>query len=227
MNSWITSILHPYSRPGRGNKKINIEHRTSNIEHRMKQTITKDQIRLIKTVQRKHQDDDDYYEMLDKRFRVSSCTQLTRRQAGDLIELYIRWGWAEKKKRVRRSGSGPATRPAGKRGRKNRGPMRKGNMVRMASPAQRKKINALANLIDWRVKDGLTKWIAKRFSIARIKTAREAYQVIEGLKKMFERAMREKYGDEWAVRIFDDPEIQRYIEEHLKKPPSHQDTKKF
>jgi len=171
--------------------------------------ITKDQIKLIKTVQRQHQDDDDYYEMLEKRFRVSSCTQLTRRQAGDLIELYKSWGWIEKRKRVRKS--------EGRRVRKKRGgPMRKGNMVRMASRAQREKISALGNLIDWRVKDGLTKWIGKRFSIQRVKTAQEAFQVIEGLKKMFERAMRKKYGNEWATRVFDDPEIMRYIKEHGK-----------
>jgi len=172
-----------------------------------KQLITKDQIKLIKTVQRKHQDDNDYYEMLEKRFRVSSCTQLTLRQARDLIELYKSWGWIEKKKRVRKS--------EGRRVRKNRGPMRKGNMVRMASPAQRKKINALANLIDWRVKDGLTQWIAKRFSIRRVKTAQEAFQVIEGLKGMFESAMTAKYGEAWFLRIFEDTEIQRYIQEHI------------
>jgi uncharacterized protein DUF1018 len=192
-----------------------------------KQLITKEQIKLIKTVQRKHQGDDDYYEMLEKRFRVSSCTQLTMRQASALIKLYIGWGWAEKRKRGRRSpqlnplrssSSKNLTGQGGRRRKtKNQGPMRSGNMVRMASPAQRKKIDALANLIDWRVKDGLTKWIAKRFSIQRIKTAQEAYQVIEGLKKMFERVMKEEYGDAWMERVFEDPQIQRYIEEHAAK----------
>jgi len=173
----------------------------------MKQLITKDQIRLIKTVQRRHQDDDDYYEMLEKRFRVSSCTQLSRRQAGDLIELYKSWGWVPKKTRKQKRG---------KRKKKTvGGPMRKGNIVRMASPEQRKKINALANLIDWRIKDGLTKWIAKRFSIDRVKTAQEAFQVIEGLKGMFENAMTARYGEAWFLRIFEDPEIQRYIREHI------------
>lgn len=173
-----------------------------------KQLITKEQIRLIKTVQQKHQDDNDYYDMLMQRFKVSSCTQMTRRQASKLIELYIDWGWADKKKKARRS--------EGRKVRKSKGPMRKGNMIRLASTAQRNKIDALSNLIEWRVKDGLTKWIAKRFSIARVKTAQEAYQVIEGLKKMFERGMREKYGDNWMKRVFEDPEILRYIEEHGK-----------
>jgi len=69
----------------------------------------------------------------------------------------------------------------------------------MVSPAQKKKIGALANMIEWRVKDGLTRWVAKRFSTDRIKTAQQAWQVIEGLKKMFERQMEKQYGSGWRI----------------------------
>jgi hypothetical protein len=218
------------------------------------ESITKEQIRLIKTVQRKRMADEDYYDMLMQRFKVSSCTQMTRRQASKLIELYADWGWIEKsrsqksevrsqKKKASNLKPPTAGRLEGKKVGQNRQFSRRSqgyygevgstinnsavvakatmaksaqqsNVVRMASPGQRDKIDALAGLIEWRVKDGLTKWISKRFSIQRVKTAQEAFRVIEGLKGMFERAMREKYGDGWMETVFEDPEIRRYIQEH-------------
>jgi len=168
----------------------------------MKKLITNEQIRCIKTIQRKHQADDDYREMLEKRFKVTSCTQLTCAQGTALIKLYKEWGWTNFKK-------AQSSKPKAQR---KSGPRRSGNMTRMVSPAQRKKIGVLANMIEWRVKDGLTRWVSKRFSIDRIRTAQQAWQVIEGLKKMFERQMEKDYGHGWRDLDYTDVGIRRYIE---------------
>ncbi len=170
----------------------------------MKKLITKEQVRCIKTVQRRHQSDDEYYEMLKSRFNVTSCTQLSCGQAGKLIELYIKWGWAKSLK------SRPQMREKNRKIQTSL-PRQSGNMTKMVSPAQKKKIGALANMIQWRVKDGLTRWIAKRFSIDKIKTAQQAWQVIEGLKKMFERQMEKQHGPGWKNIDYDDSSIRRYI----------------
>ncbi|MBW2607717.1 MAG: regulatory protein GemA [Deltaproteobacteria bacterium] len=171
----------------------------------MKKLITNEQIKCIKTVQRRHQTDDDYREMLEKRFRVTSCTQLTCAQGTVLIKLYRSWGWTNFPRKGRRS-VGSKQKAVGSL------PRRSGNMTRMVSPAQIKKIGALASMIEWRVKDGLTQWVSKRFSIDRIRTAQQAWQVIEGLKKMFERQMEKEHGPGWRDLDYTDVGIRRYIE---------------
>ena len=180
----------------------------------MEKLISKEQIKYIKTIQRKHQpDDDEYREMLEKRFGVTSCTQLTCAQAGRLIDLYIKWGWADFGKQK----SGVGKQKSGFRSQnseRSNVPRQSGNMIKMVSPAQKKKIGALADMIEWRVKDGLTRWVAKRFKIDKIKTAQQAWQVIEGLKKMFERQMEKQHGPGWRNIDYDDSSISRYIGEH-------------
>lgn len=177
----------------------------------MEKLITKEQIKYIKTVQRRHQpDDDEYRGMLENRFGVTSCTQLTCAQAGRLIDLYIKWGWTS----FRNQESEFRSQNSGGRIQEAKVPRRSGNMVKMVSPAQKKKIGALADMIEWRVKDGLTRWIAKRFKIDKIKTAQQAWQVIEGLKKMFERQMEKQHGPGWRNLDYDDSSIRRYIGEH-------------
>ena len=172
----------------------------------MKKLITKEQIKCIKTVQRRHQADDEYREMLENRFKVNSCTQLTCDQGTMLIKLYKKWGWTNFPPKRRRAGRGQGPVTSGKK--------LPGNVTKMVSPAQKKKIGALANMIEWRVKDGLTRWVSKRFSTDRIKTAQQAWKVIEGLKKMFERQMEKQYGPGWKNLDYDDNCIRRYIEEH-------------
>ena len=211
----------------------------------MKKLITNKQIRCIKTVQRKHQADDDYREMLEKRFKVTSCTQLTCDQATALIRLYVKWGWTNfppvgvhrtSRPKKRWAGRGRMSdagcrmpdvvdqkkdehrtsnieRPTSNEKKKKKPvPRQAGNMTQMVSPAQMKKIGALANMIEWRVKDGLTRWVSKRFSTDRIRTAQQAWQVIEGLKKMFEHQMKKQYGPGWRDLDYDDGRIRRYIE---------------
>jgi len=147
------------------------------------------------------------HEMLEQRFGQGkdSSTKISKIQAENFLRELVSRGFKIKRRRPAPGGSrsGPAT-------------ARAKNVVKMASPAQREKIHVLAGLIQWRVKDGLTRWLEKRFTLDRIRTAQQAYKVIEGLKKMFENQMRAAYGDDWAQQVYDDPEITRYIGEHLK-----------
>ena len=170
----------------------------------MKPHITKNQIKMIKTLQRNNLDDDDYYEMLDGRFGVESCTELSRAQAGKVIDMFAEWGFfvpvPAKRKKRRRSG-----KPS---------PRKDGNMVRMASREEHEKIAAVARLIEWRLADGLERWMLARFKIKKVRTAQDAYRVIEGLKKMFENRMRKIRGDDWWMHEYDDPEVREYIKEH-------------
>ena len=178
--------------------------------------IARKQIQIIKIAQKELCiDDDTYREMLKDQFKVKSCTKLSYFQARALIGELKKKGFKIKsakkpadKKACRRLGSRDAGRREASR------PRQAGNMVRMVSQAELGKIDVLSWLIHWRVKDGFTRWMSKRFRIEKVKTAREAYRIIEGLKKMFENSMKSKYGDNWPDMIFDDPAIQRYIKEH-------------
>lgn len=141
--------------------------------------------------------------MLAARFNgKTSTTQITKSEADDLLRELTFKGFKIKRK---------GRRPAGSR----RRVYTPKNTIRLASRNQHEKIAALANLIEWRVKDGLTRWLEKRFTIQRVKTAQEAYKVIEGLKKMFENQMKAANGEDWPELLYDDPDINRYIEEHL------------
>ncbi len=160
------------------------------------------QIRLIKIGQKQLGiDDGTYRAMLKDRFGVASCTKLSKLQAGAFINELREKGFRFVWKANKRPG-----KPM---------PRRSGNMVRLASQAQHEKIAAVARLIDWRIKDGLTRWLFKRFSIRRVKTAQDAFLVIEGLKKMFENQMKREHGPDWMERVWDDPEVDRYIREHF------------
>lgn len=171
--------------------------------------ITKKQIQLIKIAQKQLGiDDDTYREMLQNAYGVSSCTRLTIAQAKDLVTILKEKGFVIKSKNP--------PRPPFKKGGRKSSPL-PGNVVKIASAAQHDKIAALSRLIDWRVKEGLTRWLAARFSIERVKTAQEAFRVIEGLKKMFENQMKSAYGERWIEQLPDDDDVRRYVVEHHPK----------
>ena len=178
--------------------------------------IARKQIQIIKIAQKELGiDDDTYREMLHSQFKVKSCTKLNYFQADGMIALLKKKGFKIKpaKKLVGRKACGRLdSRNAGKC--KASRPRQTGNMVRLASQAELGKIEVLSWLISWRVKDGFTRWMSKRFSIERVRTAQEAYRIIEGLKKMFENQMKAQHGDGWPDLMFDDPAIMRYINEH-------------
>lgn len=175
--------------------------------------ITKGQIQAIKIFQSKFGiNDEDYRDMLEQRFRVRSCTALSNLQAGVLIDEFKRK-------------AGQKTSPMANRGNRTdrRGAYKKVDVpygadekkvVRLASRASIDKINKLADLIEWRIENGLPAWLKKRFGIEKVKTAVEAFKVIEGLKKMFENQMKKVYGPGWAAGDYK-PEVMRYIDEHV------------
>ena len=189
--------------------------------------ITKAQIRMIKSLQRNNLDDVEYREILEKHFRVTSCTQLSQRQAGVLIDLFAKWGFFVQtpRRRVKRVERVKTVENVGVPPRRDACPQKKAgaprrpgktpkNVVRLASREQHEKIAALAGLITWRVEDGLSLWMQKRMKVERVRTAREAFLVIEGLKKMFENEMKAQYGQNWWARAYEDEGVMRYIEEH-------------
>ncbi len=181
--------------------------------------IARKQIQIIKIAQKELCiDDDTYREMLQDQFKVKSCTKLSYFQARALIGELKKKGFKIKPSK-KACGRLPASlklrRACNAKNKRSRAtPRQAGNMVRMVSQAEMQKIDVLSWLIHWRVKDGFTRWMSKRFRIEKVKTAREAYRIIEGLKKMFENSMKAKYGDNWPDLVFDDPAIQRYIKEH-------------
>jgi len=176
------------------------------------------QIQIIKMAQ--HQlglDDATYRDILHTGYGVTSCKMLTADQADALIDrLQARgfafkpnkkWGSARKRWTQGSWGGGKA-RPAGT-------PRKTGKVVALATAAEIEKINAVASLISWRYENGLALFLDKRMGIkgGKVRTADEAYRAIEGIKKMFENAMKANNGPEWWTLRFA-PEVEDYINEH-------------
>lgn len=145
-------------------------------------------------------------EVLMKRYGKSHTTEISKAQADDFLSELRSRGFATmsnttaKARRIRRP-------------EKSRGPKAK-NVVAIASAGQIDKINALSALIEWKYADGLSLWMKKRIGVDRVRTANDAWRVIEGLKKMFENAMTAKYGADWWVREWMDERVRTYVSEH-------------
>jgi phage gp16-like protein len=180
---------------------------SANSERKTVDLISRAQIQIIKIGQKELGiDEDDYRSMLMAQFGVSSCTQLSRTQATQLIERLQALGFETRKR---------TTQPPKRQERPHRAISREGgNVVRLASVEELAKIDALAGLIDWQYRDGLKLWMQKRLKISRVRTAREAWLVIEGLKKMFANKMAKLWGKDWWRKDFDDPGVARFIKEH-------------
>jgi hypothetical protein len=147
-------------------------------------------------------DRDDYKALMTERYGVDSSTKLTFDQAGELIDYFITKGFVitgTKRRYMKR-------RSTGKKGSK---------VVTLVCSAELEKIDAVAGLITWRYKDGMTLWMKKFLKIDKVKTSRDAFRVIEGLKKMFENGMVKAYGVDWWLLEYDDTEINAYIVTHL------------
>lgn len=149
-------------------------------------------------------DRDDYKAVMTERYGVDSSTRLTFGQAEEFIDFFIARGFVliTKKRRYLKRKNPAKTRQYPK-------------VIDMASPAELEKIDALAGLITWRCEDGMTRWMKKFLKIDRVKTGRDAFRVIEGLKKMFENGMVKLYGEDWWCKRFDSTEVNAYIAEHL------------
>lgn len=135
----------------------------------MSRPISKSQIRAIKCRQRgMGLDDDTYRGMLRERYGVESCTRLTMAEGHDLINHLYGGPKPTKRRRVRKPAETP---PAGD-----------GNVVSLPSPLQQKLIGALANEIEWETEDGYRRWLKRLLGLDRVRSARDASRVIEGLK---------------------------------------------
>jgi len=122
--------------------------------------ITKKQISLIKTAQKKLAlDDSTYRQKLQANFNVNSCTKLTKLQAGKFIEMLRKDGFKGKKHTII--------------------PRSNNKNIKMITIKEKNKITALANLIKWRTKTGLQGWTQKYYGFINPKTSYEAMQVIE------------------------------------------------
>lgn len=135
----------------------------------MSRSITKAQIRAIKSRQRgMGLDDETYRGMLRGRYGVESCTRLSIAEAHDLINHLYGGPKPTKRRRIRK----PAETPAAGGG----------NVVPLASAPQRKLIEALVNEIAWDTGDGYRRWLKRLLGLDRVRSARDASRVIEGLK---------------------------------------------
>ncbi|MEN6375345.1 MAG: phage protein GemA/Gp16 family protein [Smithella sp.] len=173
--------------------------------------INGNQITVIKMAQKALGiTDDNYRDMLEDRYRVRSCTNLSYLQARAFIAELEKKGFTLKP-------------PKGiARTRNNRRRVlisrRKGesNVVVMVTPDEIDKVNAVSALIKWQYEDGLQRFLAARMGIkdGKILTGNDAYLAIEGLKKLFENYMKKVHGSEWWTMRFADPQITEYIRIH-------------
>ncbi len=145
--------------------------------------------------------------MLLERFGVDSSTKLSLYQADKFLDELRQKGFQMRGKRpTRRNHRKP--RPT------RRVPRSGSNVVRMAKQEEHEKIAALAGLITWKFADG-QRWMKARLGIEKVRTAYDAWLVIEALKKMFENRMLKEHGWDWWGKDFSDqPEIAFYIMEH-------------
>jgi hypothetical protein len=171
--------------------------------------ITNKQIRIIQLAKKElGMDDASYRDLLIGEFGVKSSTRLDLHQANRLIDILQKKGFLLKPVNPdwRSVGVKPPRRTT-KHG---------GKTVALASPAEREKIQILAELIDWRVENGLELFLASRAKVkdGKVRTSQDAYLAIEALKKLFENGMKKQYGPDWWLMEFADERIMGYIKRH-------------
>jgi hypothetical protein len=138
------------------------------------------QIKLIHIAKSKlGLDDEAYRAMLWGEFRVESSKSLSYAQAHQLIERFKTMGFSVV----------PKYRTPDRGNFRSRAPRRAplpANVIRIISVDQAEMIEALAGKIVWKFADGYLRWLKKYMKIDRVKTAGQASDVIEGLKKLLD-----------------------------------------
>ena len=136
--------------------------------------ITGGQIRAIHTIlSRIGMGDDDYRVLLRTLWGAASCKELSRAQAGDLLaRLAGPYRPPPQPQRRRRRIARPAA-PA---------PAPAGAVVSLASPFQRRLIEALIGEVAWEYDDGYARWLQRSLGLTAVRTAGEARKAIDGLK---------------------------------------------
>lgn len=157
-------------------------------------------------------DDETYYSVLMSRYGVEHTRELNQEQVADLLDDYKARGFEPTCKpgkigKKRQKQSYPKRLPRGARSEK---------VVALATRDEIDKVNAVAALIQWRVENGLERFLAARMGIkdGKVRTSQDAYLAIEGLKKLFENHMKKSFGANWWTQRFDDSGIMMYIAEH-------------
>jgi hypothetical protein len=140
------------------------------------------QIKIIHTaVAKLSLSDDEYRDILQGHFKVSSSLGLNYFQASKLIDYFKTLGFKIPKRKRFTPGT-PSKQDYISIPRKNRPP----NVFVLPSRDQLEMIDTLAGKIKWLVEDGFHRWLQKYFRITKIKTEWEASNVIEGLKKLLD-----------------------------------------
>lgn len=152
-------------------------------------------------------DDETYRGMLEDRYKVRSCTKLTFNQASEFIKELEGKGFTLI--------PGKSKQPAPKKSPRPPISRNDSKIVGLATKGEREKVDQLAALIQWRVENGLELFLEARMKIknGRVRTSREAYLAIEGLKKMFESGMKKAHGDAWWTGTYSDA-TNEYIRIH-------------
>ncbi|MBN1104737.1 MAG: DUF1018 domain-containing protein [Deltaproteobacteria bacterium] len=159
-------------------------------------------------------------DMLMERYGKAHTTEISRAQAAEFLDELHSRGFKVRPRLRPVATARQGTKGSGRRLKscKEKGkaiPRTGGKVVRLASLDQIDKIRALAGLVRWKYADGLDRWMKKRLNVEKVRTAYDAWLVIEGLKKLFENQMKKKYGPKWRELDWSARrEIEFYLEEH-------------
>lgn len=133
--------------------------------------ISPAQIRAIHVGKREAGMDNDTYRELLGSYGVASSRELTMALASEVIErLASATGYTQYR-------ATPKPRPA---------KTSSGNLICLATPAQRAYIEKLKAQVAWREQDGFERFLKSRMRIEQVGTKKEASRVIEGLKGLLE-----------------------------------------
>ena len=146
--------------------------------------ITKAQIRAAHAaLARQGIDDETYRALLRAAWDASSCLELDRGQASDLLR---RLGVSRRGRRTaadRRPPNDGGHARGSDPGASKRPTSLPPGVLRMATPAQRRLIGELRTEIDWRAgPDGYRLWLKQNLATDRVASSGQAARVIEGLK---------------------------------------------
>ncbi len=138
--------------------------------------------------------EDDYRQIIgaQTKGKKQSSKDLTYFEADGLINYFKTLGFKIQSSYIRTSGAARRARwqPANdrKRGHDAASSPRPANVFLLASRDQRETIEVLKKKIPWRFEDGYQRWLTKYMKINRVKTAEQASNTIEGLKKMLQHS---------------------------------------
>lgn len=137
----------------------------------MDEAITKKQIQMIKIAQKDLRISDEDYLAILSAYNVDSCTQMTKKDAKDLIDRLEKQGFKPVKRKRQNYKKNPSSRE---------------NIVGLISPQQKKKIYALMYELAWK-KDSLELYCQRMLKKGFPSTKEEASIIIEGMKKILGR----------------------------------------